>query len=92
MIRQDDNLLPDYMLQANSTLCKFSASRMFLELKRCMSAIGDASGTAVVVAAYYRFVKLCPWQVNNKMNASASNAFDGVVAKISSDGWLTQVC
>ncbi|WVQ74275.1 hypothetical protein IAR50_003872 [Cryptococcus sp. DSM 104548] len=70
----DDNLLPNYMLQSNATL-----------------AVGDTSGTALTVAAYYRFLKLAPELTSDNLTALAEKAFDGVVAKIGDDGWVTQV-
>lgn len=68
----EDSLLPDYMLQGNSTL-----------------ALGDTAGTALSVAAYYRFLEIAPHLTSQDLTAKAEKAFDGVVAKIDDDGWVT---
>ncbi|OXG29456.1 hypothetical protein C359_04851 [Cryptococcus neoformans Bt120] len=68
----EDSLLPDYMLQDNSTL-----------------ALGDTAGTALTVAAYYRFLEIAPHLTSQDMTAKAEKAFDGVVAKIDDNGWVT---
>ncbi|WVW86267.1 hypothetical protein I302_108309 [Kwoniella bestiolae CBS 10118] len=52
-------------------------------------AVGDTAGTALTVAAYYRFVKLCPDKVNDALTRLAERAFDAVVAKIDKEGWVT---
>ncbi|WVQ66890.1 uncharacterized protein L199_005081 [Kwoniella botswanensis] len=52
-------------------------------------AVGDTAGTALVVAAYYRFLKICPDKVNDHLTKLAERAFDAVVAKIDKDGWVT---
>ncbi|KIR41426.1 hypothetical protein I307_03974 [Cryptococcus deuterogattii 99/473] len=68
----EDGLLPDYMLQDNSTL-----------------ALGDTAGTALTVAAYYRFLEITPHLTSQDLTAKAEKAFDGVVAKIDDNGWVT---
>ncbi|TYJ57918.1 hypothetical protein B9479_001273 [Cryptococcus floricola] len=52
-------------------------------------AVGDTSGTALTVAAYYRFLKLAPELTNDNLTTLAEQAFDGVVAKIDDNGWVT---
>lgn len=52
---------------------------------------GEAAGTAIVVAAYYRFINMYPDQASASTDAAAEKAFDGVVVKIDSEGWLTSV-
>lgn len=69
-----DNLIPNYMLQSNTTL-----------------AVGDVSGTAAVVAAYYRFHVLCPEYAVDVLTQGAETAWEGVMAKIGDDGWATHV-
>ncbi|WVQ84673.1 hypothetical protein IAT38_006828 [Cryptococcus sp. DSM 104549] len=51
--------------------------------------VGDTAGTALVVAAYYRFREIAPWLASDELTDKAEQAFDGVVAKIDSDGWVT---
>lgn len=55
-------------------------------------AVGDASGTALIVASYYRFVQLCPSHRDHKMAKLAEKAFDGVMSFVDESGWLTHVC
>ncbi|WWC72107.1 uncharacterized protein I206_106067 [Kwoniella pini CBS 10737] len=52
-------------------------------------AVGDTAGTALTVAAYYRFIKLCPAKANPNLTKLAEKAFDAVVDKIDKDGWVT---
>jgi hypothetical protein len=52
---------------------------------------GESASTALVVAAYYRFRKLAPWLTTAEMNDACDRAFDGVMAKVTDDGWMTQV-
>lgn len=52
---------------------------------------GESSSTALIVAAYYRFRKLAPWLSTTEMNEACDRAFDGVMAKVTDDGWMTQV-
>ncbi|WWC64479.1 uncharacterized protein I303_107089 [Kwoniella dejecticola CBS 10117] len=52
-------------------------------------AVGDTAGTALTVAAYYRFITLCPDKAHSKLTKLAENAFDAVVGKIDNDGWVT---
>ncbi|GFZ48818.1 hypothetical protein JCM24511_06567 [Saitozyma sp. JCM 24511] len=55
-------------------------------------AIGDSSGTALTVAAFYRFLSVCSTaSVSDSVKSLASKAFDGVVAQIDSNGWLGNV-
>jgi hypothetical protein len=51
---------------------------------------GETAGTAVIVAAYYRWLTLGPMNAPDWLRSAAAKAFDGVVAKIDNDGWLTQ--
>ncbi|WWC91811.1 uncharacterized protein L201_006758 [Kwoniella dendrophila CBS 6074] len=67
----DDNLIPNYMRQANETL-----------------AVGDTAGTALTVAAYYRYINICPSKKDDKLLQSAEKAFDSVVDKIDNNGWV----
>lgn len=55
-------------------------------------ALGDAAGTALIVAAYYRLLKIAPLQTAPDLTAKAERAFDGVVAQLQDDGWLAHVC
>lgn len=102
---QNETLLPDYMLQTNGypyskTSPKRAGKVLFLisgkprHVLTCIRRsldVGDAAGTAAVVAAYYRFLVYAPTCTSHKLTRSAEQAFDAVVRKISSDGWLTQV-
>ncbi|ORX38179.1 hypothetical protein BD324DRAFT_619871 [Kockovaella imperatae] len=54
-------------------------------------SIGDAAGTALIVAAYYRFAALAPRYATQTLTAQANKAFDGVIAQLGDDGWLTHV-
>jgi hypothetical protein len=55
------------------------------------SVHGESASTALVVAAYYRFRKLAPWLSTAEMNEACDRAFDGVMAKVTDEGWMTQV-
>lgn len=55
------------------------------------SVHGESASTALVVAAYYRFRKLAPWLTTDEMNQACDRAFDGVMAKVDDNGWMTQV-
>lgn len=52
---------------------------------------GETAGTALTVAAYYRFITMFPESATDTDVAAAERAFDGVVSKIDSNGWLTSV-
>ena len=52
---------------------------------------GDAAGTALIVAAYYRFATLSPWSATSDLTNAANRAFDGVVNQLKDDGWLGHV-
>lgn len=54
-------------------------------------ALGDTAGTALTVAAYYRFLEIAPHLTSQDLTAKAEKAFDGVVAKIDDNGWVTHV-
>lgn len=54
-------------------------------------ALGDTAGTALTVAAYYRFLEIAPHLTSQDLIAKAEKAFDGVVAKIDDNGWVTHV-
>ncbi|RSH82547.1 uncharacterized protein EHS24_007528 [Apiotrichum porosum] len=53
-------------------------------------SIADSTGTAGVVAAFYRFYIRRP-DLAKALTTKAAQAFDGVVAKIDSSFWLTDV-
>jgi hypothetical protein len=65
-----------------STIIRYHAYR---------SVHGESASTALVVAAYYRFRKLAPWLTTSEMNDACDRAFDGVMAKVTDEGWMTQV-
>ena len=52
---------------------------------------GETAGTALVVAAYYRFIDMFPTSAITSNTQAAERAFDGVVAKLDRHGWLTSV-
>jgi hypothetical protein len=57
-----------------------------------VSAQGESSGTALVLAAFYRYSVMAPDAVTQFQRNKADQAFKGVVDKLGEDGWLTQVC
>jgi rhamnogalacturonyl hydrolase YesR len=52
---------------------------------------GDTAGTALIVAAFYRYYLLYPSRINQWALDQADKAFKGVVDKIDESGWVTQV-
>jgi hypothetical protein len=53
---------------------------------------GESAGTALVLAAFYRYSVIAPNAVDQAMRDKAEVAFGGVMKKLGEDGWLTQVC
>ena len=53
---------------------------------------GESAGTALVLAAFYRYSVIAPNAVDQAMRDKAEVAFVGVIKKLGEDGWLTQVC
>jgi len=53
---------------------------------------GESAGTALVLAAFYRYAVIAPNAVDQAMRDKAEVAFAGVTRKLGEDGWLTQVC
>jgi len=53
---------------------------------------GESAGTALVLAAFYRYSVIAPNAVSQDMRDKAEVAFGGVIKKLGEDGWLTQVC
>jgi rhamnogalacturonyl hydrolase YesR len=52
---------------------------------------GDSAGTALIVAAFYRYYLYFPSRCNDWLLSQADKAFKGVVDKIGEDGFVTQV-
>jgi len=52
---------------------------------------GETAGTALTVAAYYRYIDMFRSTATEANNAAAARAFDGVFAKINAQGWLGSV-
>ncbi|KAI9634162.1 uncharacterized protein MKK02DRAFT_8291, partial [Dioszegia hungarica] len=52
---------------------------------------GDTAGTALIIAAFYRYYLLYPSRINQWALDQADKAFKGVVDKIDESGWVTQV-
>jgi rhamnogalacturonyl hydrolase YesR len=52
---------------------------------------GDTAGTALIVAAFYRYYLYYPSRINAWALEQADKAFKGVVDKIDDLGWVTQV-
>ena len=85
---QDDGLLPNYMLNTDSSLgesWRYASSATGANV----SGGGETAGTALTVAAYYRFIKLYPDLATDANTKAAAQAFDAVVASLDEDGWLT---
>lgn len=55
-------------------------------------ARGESAGTALVVAAFYRYSVMAPSAVSPFQREKADLAFKGVLKKLDNDGWLQQVC
>jgi len=52
---------------------------------------GESAGTALVLAAFYRYSVMAPNAVDQDMREKAAIAFKGVMSKLDEDGWLIQV-
>jgi rhamnogalacturonyl hydrolase YesR len=78
------------MFETDATLSEFGLILPVL-LLLTLSVHGESASTALIVAAYYRFRKLAPWLSTAEMNEACDRAFDGVMAKVTDEGWMTQV-
>lgn len=58
---------------------------------KVLVAKGESAGTALVVAAFYRFAVLAPNKVTQDHFGIAEQAFNGVMKKVDEAGWLGQV-
>jgi len=77
------------MFETDASLSKWYLLCYLVMLTRTVH--GESASTALVVAAYYRFRKLAPWLSTAEMNEACDRAFDGVMAKVTDEGWMTQV-
>lgn len=55
-------------------------------------AQGESAGSALVLAAFYRYTVMAPNTITQTQRDAADKLFIGVVNKLGEDGWLTQVC
>jgi hypothetical protein len=54
-------------------------------------SLGDAAGTALIVASAYRFYALFPERCNDWFIRQAEKGFRGVVNQLDEDGWIHHV-
>jgi hypothetical protein len=77
------------MNESNATLGEFI--EILPSVTSDTVARGESAGTALAIAAFYRYSVMAPDAVTQFQRDQAEKAFKGVVGKLGEDGWLTQV-